>query len=267
MMKSRDYLFFGVLAIIITIASCSNPVRDEEEAIQKAYDDSVAQAGVDETIIDDFWFENGYEKLELQAKDTATGLRYGVLDYVEGAKEADINDIVSIHYIGKFVDGEVFDTSLDTLAVSLDSIAWVERWKNYSLAENDFDQDILYVGEVQNDDGVLVPADTLDVDGFNTKEKLSSLNISSDPLDRAFYSASRDYSPITYNHTFNGTGISTNFVKGFRLGLHELTFDLSKGSTGVMIFPSAVGYGANGAGSIPPNTVISFEIIMANIRP
>lgn len=266
-MKVQNWLFWGVLLGVAAMVSCTDPIADDAEKERKRVADSLAQAEIDQDLIEDYWTAKGYDDGDLYPFDsiTSSGVRCVILEDAGGDKP-EFNQIVSVHYIGQFLNDSVFDTSVDTLAVYLDSMAWIEKWKDYTYFENDFTLDTLYVGEIANDDEVLVPEDTLDVTGYTVKEKLTSLRLSSDPLDQNFYLASRSYDPIAYNYIFDGSGIS-GYISGFEEGLHILTPHLSIGSRGLIVIPSAVAYGTIGAGTIDPNTVIAFEFISENIRP
>ncbi|MBU2915295.1 FKBP-type peptidyl-prolyl cis-trans isomerase [Reichenbachiella agariperforans] len=272
----KEGFFLGVLALISMVVACNDPVQDELESQQKVYEDSLAQAQIDSSVIVDYWDANDYGDTLIYSVSgiEGRGVRYVILEDGTGDYPV-INDIVSIHYVGKFTDGTIFDTSIDTLALMTDSLAWVEVWKDYPLADNDFSQETLYVGETVDDNGTRVSVDTIDVTGMTTGEKLTELAFSSEPLDITLYYSSRSFTPTTYNHTETGTGIPSNFVSGYRTGLHALTPYLNHGASGLMMFPSVLGYGvygtagANGTGSdvIPGNTVIVFEIYLQNIRP
>ncbi len=52
--------------------------------------------------------------------------------------------------------------------------------------------------------------------------------------------------------TFSLSGLIEGWQEGIPL--------LKKGGKGTFFLPSALGYGPSGAGSIPPNTVLIFEI-------
>ena len=57
-----------------------------------------------------------------------------------------------------------------------------------------------------------------------------------------------------------GTG---RVIKGWDEGIALMR----KGEKGVLLIPSALGYGANGAGSaIPPNTVIKFDVELTDVK-
>lgn len=48
----------------------------------------------------------------------------------------------------------------------------------------------------------------------------------------------------------------SNLIEGWQIGIPLL----KKGGKGTFLLPSAIGYGPYGSGSIPPNTVLIFEI-------
>lgn len=56
-----------------------------------------------------------------------------------------------------------------------------------------------------------------------------------------------------------GTG---KVIKGWDEGIALM----HKGEKAVLLIPSALGYGASGAGSIPPNTVIKFDVELTDVK-
>jgi FKBP-type peptidyl-prolyl cis-trans isomerase len=54
----------------------------------------------------------------------------------------------------------------------------------------------------------------------------------------------------------------TETVKGFQMGIEKMRL----GEKAVLIFPSSLGYGANGNASIPGNTPLFFEVYIAKIQ-
>ena len=48
----------------------------------------------------------------------------------------------------------------------------------------------------------------------------------------------------------------SNLIEGWQIGIPLL----KKGGKGTFLLPSAIGYGPSGSGSIPPNSVLIFEI-------
>ena len=191
-----------VLALLIglMIYSCSNPLEEDEAEQERIRQDSIEQANLENELIDQYIIDNELSQYEITVTDT--GLRYITLDEGPGDKFPELNDILSVDYIGSFLDNEIFDTSI------------------YDVAE-------------END----------------------------------MVSSSNPYTPITY--TFNGSGIGSTFVPGFKEGLHAVVPGLSLTGRGLLILPSPIAYGSFGSnsGTIPPNTVIVFEVRLSGIRP
>ncbi|HPX33824.1 MAG TPA: FKBP-type peptidyl-prolyl cis-trans isomerase [Bacteroidales bacterium] len=52
-----------------------------------------------------------------------------------------------------------------------------------------------------------------------------------------------------------------NLIEGWRIGIPML----KEGGSGIFLIPSAMGYGSNQVGAIPPNSVIIFEIELLSI--
>lgn len=52
-----------------------------------------------------------------------------------------------------------------------------------------------------------------------------------------------------------------NLIEGWRIGIPLL----KEGGSGIFLLPSAMGYGSNQVGAIPPNSVIIFEIELLSI--
>ena len=92
----------------------------------------------------------------------------------------------------------------------------------------------------------------------------------------------RVYTPLRFNFTQDGSGISSSFLPQFRNGLKKvlsMTDDndariFTKGSKALLFMPSAVAYGVRGdqyydqyEDNIPPNTVLIFEFTLVTFRP
>jgi len=251
--------FFGVLA------ACSDPIKDQEEEEQQAFEDSLAQATIDAAVIETYISDNGLDNLE----GGDFGIKYGVTQTGVG-EFPEVNDIVSVHYIGKSINNEVFDTSIDSLAIALDSLSWVEEWTDssseYFGLGNSFSNDsltLIYLDEDEEDSIAM-----LALEGLETSEVLTELNSSLYPLDMTLYSSTRDYDPITYNQINGGTNLSlTNFIFGFKSGLDLLSSSLNLGAEGVIILPSITAYGSTELSDIiVANSVLIFEFEVDTIR-
>lgn len=75
------------------------------EAMAKMQKEAEAQKGIDDQIINEFLAENNIE-----AKKTESGLYYIVTEEGSGEKP-ETGDVVRVNYVGKLLNGTVFDTS------------------------------------------------------------------------------------------------------------------------------------------------------------
>lgn len=80
------------------------------EAMEKMQKEAEAQKGIDDEIINEFLSENNIE-----AEKTASGLYYIVTEEASGEKP-ESGDMVKVNYVGKLLDGTVFDTSYEDVA-------------------------------------------------------------------------------------------------------------------------------------------------------
>ena len=53
----------------------------------------------------------------------------------------------------------------------------------------------------------------------------------------------------------------TNVIQGWQEGIPYF----SEGGSGILLIPSSLGYGSQSAGSIPPNSVLIFEVSVLNV--
>jgi len=103
-----------LLGIEDALANKPSALSDEEleqafNAMQKEAQTKLAKLGEESLAAGKkFLEENGKRK---GVVTTASGLQYEVLKKAEGAKPG-TNDVVSVHYEGKLVDGKVFDSSI-----------------------------------------------------------------------------------------------------------------------------------------------------------
>ncbi|PIB34083.1 hypothetical protein BFP72_00890 [Reichenbachiella sp. 5M10] len=235
MKRYKQLVFWGLLVSMGIVASCSNPVKDEQADIEQAYQDSLAQASIDEEIIETYLEDNGYTNVS----STEDGVRYGVVSVGDGVF-AEINQIVSLDYIGKLTNGEIFDTSIKEVAIYEDSLAWVA-------------------------DGVDIAAAMAET-GFDIETTLDSLQYYDGSVS-GIYSSLKSYRPMTYNYIASGAGIPSGAIKGYREAVKYLTPEIGTGGEGMTIFPSALGYGTAELTNIPANSVLIFEFYVDNIRP
>lgn len=245
------------MTLLSIVYACSNPVEDKEKEEEERVADSIAQAEIDYEIINSYLAEKGYQ----DAEEGEYGLRYIVKEQGEGALP-EYNDIITTDYIGMTTDDEVFDTSIEELAIELDSISWEEQWQEWEDEghdlNNSFTRDTIYL-VVSADD-----YDTLYVEGYSTADKLNAMAVVVS-LDRRLYSGSRVYEPYAFNHSSENNSIPTGLVYGFREGLFQLTPDMANKGRGIAIFPSAIGYGDTESHFLG-NEVMVFEFVVDSIR-
>lgn len=80
------------------------------EAMEKMKQEAEEQKGIDDELIKDFLAENSIE-----AEKTESGLYYMVTKETSGEKP-ESGDTVKVNYVGKLIDGTVFDTSYEDVA-------------------------------------------------------------------------------------------------------------------------------------------------------
>ncbi|MEQ6119883.1 hypothetical protein [Reichenbachiella sp. MALMAid0571] len=118
--------------------------------------------------------------------------------------------------------------------------------------------------------------------GMFLNNKVFDTTIEDVAIDAGIDVAGRIYTPLRFNFTKDGSGISSSFLAQFRNGLNKIlsmTDDndvriFSKGSKALLFMPSAVAYGVRGdqfydqyEDNIPPNTVLIFEFKLVTFRP
>lgn len=95
-------------------ASCSDDnltIVDNTEPIQSP-EDSLAQLVEDNLLIDAYLSENAVDEVFT----TAAGARYYLLQEGQKGGKPELNDIVSINFIGKYLDGTIFDSNIESVA-------------------------------------------------------------------------------------------------------------------------------------------------------
>ncbi len=193
--------------------------------------DSEEQLAIDVELIEAYLADKGYTDY-----DTLDGdIRIVVLD--EGSGDAiEFNDLVSFHYIGRFLNDTIFDTSIPKLAYDQDTATAL---KPIYFELDDFDEIVL------------------DKYGFAT---IDSINYAGNysPI----YSPLRTYSAYKTTHSPGGwaayqalTGLITGFAPSAVFTLENVNL----GGRVVAFMPSSQAYGRFGSGRIAPNTVLAFE--------
>ncbi|SMD33774.1 FKBP-type peptidyl-prolyl cis-trans isomerase [Reichenbachiella faecimaris] len=240
-------LFLGVILMGgVVFGSCVDHAGESEEELEQIRQDSILQADADNALIDAYIADasNGIDASLVKVGEY--GVRRIVWAPAVSIRVPEYNEIVSVHYTGKYLENAIFDTSSSTTAKKSDSLNYVT-------------------------DGIVFD-DLLASSSKSYEELLDSLNTSDGAIDDPLFSASRLYLPIAFNHTENGTGISFNYIPGFRSGLKEAMLEMELNSKALIMIPSAVAYGASGSnpggeGGIPANTPLVFQFDLVNIHP
>jgi hypothetical protein len=113
MKKYSTHVLLWALVSVLLFSSCSDDnltVVNPEEPGQSS-EDSLAQANLDISLINAYLMEKGVEEFDT----TAGGSRYYLLQEGNGTYP-ELNDIVSINFIGTFLDGTVFDSNIESVA-------------------------------------------------------------------------------------------------------------------------------------------------------
>lgn len=101
-----------ILALLVIIISIVSGCGDNEIVTIVSTEDQLA---LDIVKINDYIAQKGYTNVDT----TSRSVRYVVTN--EGSGDTiESGDIVSLHYTGRFLDDEVFDTSIDTVAINND---------------------------------------------------------------------------------------------------------------------------------------------------
>lgn len=91
-----------------------------------------------------------------------------------------------------------------------------------------------------------------------SKGRLTSVLYTGQFIDGRVFDASSRHGNVPFTFTV-GSG---NVIKGWDLGIPLM----HKGDKGMLLLPSALGYGPYGSGSIPPNTVIRFKVEVTEVQ-
>ncbi len=248
-MKFREHILLATLfGGLVYFSGCVDHAAEGEEEEEQVRLDSLAQAETEAEIFDAYIADaqNGIDADDVVVE--ANGVRRVVWNPTTSVRVPEFNDIVSVHYVGKFTTNEIFDTTNPEVAKDSDSLNYVAKGVSF--------------------DDLLAGSDK------TYEELLDSLNTSDGAISDPVFTLNRLYVPMAFNHQADGTGISFSFIPGFRSGLRNLMLEMELSSRGLIMIPSAVGYGtvgssidAEGNQGIPPNTPLIFEFELVNIRP
>ena len=193
--------------------------------------DQEEQFAIDVELIEDYLSKKGYTDYDT----LEGGERVLVLDEGTG-EEMQFEDIITYHYLGKFLNDTIFDTSLAQAAFDQDTIS--------ANSEIEFMDD----GE-----GGYV----YDINGLPRLNRQPSYRPGYEPI----YSFADVYQPYAVTHTAGGWAAQQqSLISGFKNGLVYTLDNTRIGGRAVVIIPSYLAYGITGSGSIPPRTVIMFEL-------
>jgi FKBP-type peptidyl-prolyl cis-trans isomerase len=178
-MKKTIFLMLAGLVTVL-FSSC------DEECENLRGECPEEQLAEDIQIIEDYLEENNLTA----ERDLSYDLFYIIEEEGTGAKPEN-GQQVQVNYVGKYLDGKVFDTSIESIA-----------------------------------------------------------------REEEIYSESRTYEPFTFTL---GRG---QVILGWDVGIKLL----NEGTKATLILPSYMAYGPRGNSSIPPNTVLLFEVELVSIN-
>lgn len=200
--------------------------------------DPEKQLAIDIELIEEYLADQGYTEY-----DTVEGdIRMLVLDE-GGGSDIEYSDIVSFHYIGRYLNQRIFDTSIESLALDQDI--------NFAL-------DTIF--QTLKDDVTPV----VDENGLSIIRKIV-YEVGYTPV----YSKTRDYQPYRVTHTQGGWAAnqtypsgSGGYVSGFAPSVHYALENCRLGGKILAFLPSGQAYGdirTKGFENLR-NTVLIFEI-------
>ncbi|SMG20870.1 FKBP-type peptidyl-prolyl cis-trans isomerase [Marivirga sericea] len=172
------FMIAGLMAVLFS--SCDEDCENERGECPEE------QLAKDVNIIEEYLAENNLTA----ERDPSYDLFYIIEEEGSGPNPSN-GEQVEVNYVGKFLDGKVFDTSIESVA-----------------------------------------------------------------QDEGIFSASRTYEPFSF--TLGQRQVILGWDVGIKL--------LNEGGKATLILPSYMAYGPRGGGSIPPNTVLLFEVELVNIN-
>ena len=147
-------IIVGLLGVMLLDSCGSDTLVEQPSNIQILEEDLIEiQAYID---------NKGYTDVDT----TTSRVRFVVLD--EGNGEAiEYNDIVSVHYVGRFLDEEIFDTSIDTVDINNDSFDSLSRYQPFVFTHTESGWALETLGFVQGfADGTTASLKQMNVGGI-----------------------------------------------------------------------------------------------------
>lgn len=282
------YIFF-LLAVGLFFANCGNDL-----AIPTT--DPVEQLATDKALIKNYLTQNG---LSSQAQETSSGLHYIVEDAGSG-DFIDQNSIINILLKGYYLeDNFVFDETDDCSPVTLNLSGVIDGFREGIQFFNTGGKGSLFIpselafgqtgnGAIPANKVLAFDIEVVDQKFFDLakiKTYLAENNINADStLSGIFYTITEPgegesptaSSTVTVNYRgyfANGTVFDqtndapasfglNNVIRGWTEALQLL----KPGGSGTFLIPSNLAYGETGSGSIPPNTMIIFDIELVDFN-
>jgi len=216
----------GIALIAVAVITSCGPEYIE------AFDPD-EQLAIDIEIIENYLSEKGYTEYDTIEND----IRVVVLDEGAGAP-IELNDIVTFHFIGRFLDNEIFDTSSEEIALEQDLLNTIDT--TFQTEKDD-------ITPILDDEGNKIIRSINFVEGYF-------------PI----YVSSRNYEPYITTHTPGGWFADQTFgslIAGFSPSAHYMLSNINLDGSVIAIMPSSAAYGDTRDPSLMEfrNTVLIFE--------